>query len=239
RKFKPGDTIRVKVTLKPYRKDQIEEILTLQVPTDIATGQTSLEIRGGGRLPSIFQISPEAQGFPPGFSPAAPQQGPPEPPDSLEDLLEVFSETERMNDLVLELYRPGGQGPEGMGPSPSQTGGNVLDGEEVSEDDDSTPEQRDAASVRNLDEDSEEDHEEEPIKTTLTTDRVIFGTVTLPVEIVSEDSEETGAQEGEQASEDEGSEKDREEDAEADREERGSDRDRRKRGYRQDHGFRG
>lgn len=171
-KVRPGQQVTVEVHLKPYREAERRERLTLTIPKDLPVGQTTIEVRGGGRLPSIFQLATDGQGMP-AFMGNRAQSTPPKPPESLQDLINEFLKGDMMNELVIELYRPGG-------------GGQSLLGEEPS----STPKSKKAtpAGVRDVDADSPDQPDEEPIKTVQKTDRVIFGSVMLPVEIVGLES---------------------------------------------------
>ena len=172
-KFEPGDTIEVEVTLKPYREDEDTMTLKLRIPDDMSPGQTTLEIRGGGRLPSIFQFASGNQ-FPAGFqSSGAPSGFGTEPPQDLQSLLDLFLEQERMNELVIELYR-----------IPATTGTNGSG--EASEAD---AEAR-ASGVRDVDAEDDGSPDEEPVKTVEELDDVIYGSVMLPVEIIDPDAEE-------------------------------------------------
>lgn len=180
KRFKPGDSITVEVHLKPYRQPERRERLTVTIPADMPTGQTTLEIRGGGRLPSIFQLSAEAQGLPPGFMPQRAGPVTRRPPETLQDLIDVFLRSEKMNDLVVELYRPNnGSNASGTGNRNSsrsgRSGGNAADSGDGS------------SGISNSEPDAADAAQPEPIKTTLQTDRVIFGSVSLPVEIYIEE----------------------------------------------------
>lgn len=54
KEFMPGEIVRVKVTLQPYRSDSIDQELTIRIPRDFPEGQTTLIVQGGGGLVSIY-----------------------------------------------------------------------------------------------------------------------------------------------------------------------------------------
>jgi hypothetical protein len=54
REFTPGEIVRVKVTLQPYRQPAFEQELMIRIPRDFPEGQTSLIVQGGGGLVSYF-----------------------------------------------------------------------------------------------------------------------------------------------------------------------------------------
>jgi len=179
-RVRPGQAVTVEVHLKPYREAERLERLTIRIPDDMPLGVTSLEVRGGGRLPSIFQMSAQGQAMP-NFMPQTMGPVAPKPPESLDDLVKEFLKGEKMNELVIELYRPiAGGGPQS------------LLGDESLQDDDA---QRIMAGVSNPDAKSPGDDELEPIKTIEQTDRVIFGSVLLSVEVVGEDADEDDPEE--------------------------------------------
>ncbi len=54
KEFMPGEIVRVKVTLQPYRSDALTQELTIRIPRDFPEGQTTLIVQGGGGLVSIY-----------------------------------------------------------------------------------------------------------------------------------------------------------------------------------------
>jgi hypothetical protein len=50
----PGDTLRVKVKLQPFREKAIEQYIYFTLPEDFPEGPTSLVVHGGGSLLSIY-----------------------------------------------------------------------------------------------------------------------------------------------------------------------------------------
>lgn len=61
-KVKPGETVNLKLKLKPYRKAEEELIVPYKVPKYQPPGPLTLEVRGGG-LVSIAQIALQQQGI--------------------------------------------------------------------------------------------------------------------------------------------------------------------------------
>jgi hypothetical protein len=55
--FKPGDTIRVKVRLQPYRTDAVWREFSVKVPDDFPAGNTMVVVHGGGDLISPSELS--------------------------------------------------------------------------------------------------------------------------------------------------------------------------------------
>lgn len=155
KKFAPGDTIKVKAMIKPYREEIYEEYLEIRIPDDIKTGMTQLEIRGGGGFGNRFMGGPSA--FMAMMGTMMPIQMAPggqaeEPPKTLDEVIEHFMERDNNNELIIELIRP----PE-------------TDPKKAKENKDNKP---------------------EPIKSVEATNKVIYGTFHLPLEIKKPDGEE-------------------------------------------------
>ena len=55
--FKPGDTIRVKVRLQPYRTEAVWREFSVKVPDDFPAGNTMVVVHGGGDLISPSELS--------------------------------------------------------------------------------------------------------------------------------------------------------------------------------------
>lgn len=168
-KVHPGESLTIEVHLKPYREAERRERLTISIPRDMPMGQTTIEVRGGGRLPSIFQLAAQGQGIP-NFMPQTMGPVAPKPPETLQDLVDEFLKGEKMNELVVELYRPiAGTGPTSLLGEDSGASGEAMQ-----------------AGVTNPDADSPNASEQEPIKEIQQTDRVIFGSIILAIEVVGE-----------------------------------------------------
>lgn len=156
KKFSPGDTIKVKAMIKPFREEIYEEYLEIRIPDDIKTGMTQLEIRGGGGFgnrfmgggPSAFMEMIGAM-MPIQIAPGGYAE---EPPKTLDEVIERFMDRDNNNELIIELIRP----PE-------------TDPKKAKENKDNKP---------------------EPIKSVNATNKVIYGTFSLPLEIKKPGGEE-------------------------------------------------
>jgi len=50
--IKPGDYLKAKIKIKPFRGDLFEKVLTIQIPSDSSPGEALLIVKGGGDLDS-------------------------------------------------------------------------------------------------------------------------------------------------------------------------------------------
>ncbi|MEA2087166.1 MAG: SpoIVB peptidase S55 domain-containing protein [Candidatus Caldatribacteriota bacterium] len=48
--IKPGDYLKAKIKIRPFRGELIEKMLTIQIPSDIPPGEALLMVNGGGEL---------------------------------------------------------------------------------------------------------------------------------------------------------------------------------------------
>jgi hypothetical protein len=48
--IKPGDYLKAKIKIRPFRGELIEKMLTIQVPSDTPPGEALLMVKGGGEL---------------------------------------------------------------------------------------------------------------------------------------------------------------------------------------------
>lgn len=156
--FKPGEMVKVKVVIKPYRKESFEEYLEIRIPDDITTGMTQLEIRGGGGFGNRFMGGGAPSNFGAMMGALMPMQMMPggyseKPPKTLDEVIERFLERDNNNDLIIELIRP--------------------------------PE-TDPKKAKEME---KEDEKPEPIKSIKTTDKVIYGSFNLPLEIKKADDD--------------------------------------------------
>ncbi len=88
----PGSTLRVGVTLRPFRGSPKTQEVELNVPADFPPGPALLVVRAGGALPSTSPLSPvlsqtQSQGA----------------PQTLGDAVTAFERGERNTDVVIEL----------------------------------------------------------------------------------------------------------------------------------------
>jgi hypothetical protein len=109
KKFKPGDTIKVKVTIKPYREEPYEEILQIAIPVDINPGVTQLEVRGGGGFSNRFmQGQALLSGLPMGLNIIPMMSGVQmeKPPKTLDEVIDEFLKRDHNNELIIQLHYP-------------------------------------------------------------------------------------------------------------------------------------
>jgi uncharacterized ubiquitin-like protein YukD len=50
--IKPGDYLKAKIKIKPFRGELFEKVLTIQIPSDSSPGEALLIVKGGGDLDS-------------------------------------------------------------------------------------------------------------------------------------------------------------------------------------------
>ena len=98
--FKPGDTIRVKVRLQPYRTDAQWRAFEIKVPEDFPAGTTSLVVHGGGDLISYSELGGKGSSLF-GMGPIIDVQE-----RDLDTILDQILSWPRNNELVLTLQRP-------------------------------------------------------------------------------------------------------------------------------------
>jgi hypothetical protein len=98
--FKPGDTIRVKVRLQPYRTDALWRAFEIKVPEDFPAGSTSLVVHGGGDLISYSELGGKGSSLF-GFGPIIDVQE-----RDLDTILDQILTWPKNNELVLTLQRP-------------------------------------------------------------------------------------------------------------------------------------
>lgn len=104
KKFKPGDTIRVKVRVQPYRKEALFKEVSITIPKDFPTGMTSIMVMGGGGLMSPFSdFGPKGAMLMPGLSPIGVL-----PPDTfdLDKIVAEFLKGGKNNELALVIKAP-------------------------------------------------------------------------------------------------------------------------------------
>jgi hypothetical protein len=98
--FKPGDTIKVKVRLQPYRTDAVWREFQVKVPDDFPSGSTVLVVHGGGDLISMSEFGGKGrQLF--GMGPMLSGEG-----RDLDSLLDQVENWPLNNELVVTLVRP-------------------------------------------------------------------------------------------------------------------------------------
>jgi hypothetical protein len=98
--YKPGDTVEVLVTLRPYRGDPVEQVITLQIPADFKAGQTMLEIYGGG---SYFMGTMYSGGDAAMMGGMTFNMGVIAPPDGLDEVIKQFLDRPQFNSVVVKL----------------------------------------------------------------------------------------------------------------------------------------
>jgi hypothetical protein len=98
--FKPGDTIKVKVRLQPYRTEAVWRQFEVKVPEDFPSGNTMVVVHGGGDLISMSEFGGKGrQLF--GMGPTLSGEG-----RDLDSLLDQVESWPLNNELVVTLVRP-------------------------------------------------------------------------------------------------------------------------------------
>lgn len=96
-RVRPGETVELEVTLRPYRQDPVKHRLALTVPRDAAPGIVTVEVRGGG-----WGLRPPTQEEDTILDDPEEMLG--ETVSDLGKLVEQFSQRERNNELIAEFY---------------------------------------------------------------------------------------------------------------------------------------
>jgi len=55
--IKPGDYLKAKIKIRPFREELIEKMLTIQIPSDTPPGEALLMVNGGGELDNQLEES--------------------------------------------------------------------------------------------------------------------------------------------------------------------------------------
>lgn len=90
---KPGDTIPISVTLKPFRGEEIKETIRFTVPTHQAPGPVAIVVRGGGSMPPLQKL----------LAQLGAQTVQANKPNNLDEYLREFIQRDRNNELVAEI----------------------------------------------------------------------------------------------------------------------------------------
>ena len=99
-KFAPGETIRVKVKLQPYRTDPVWREFSLTVPEDFPSGNTTLIVHGGGDLVSMAPLGGKGRSLF-GMGPIIDITK-----QDFDDILDQIMEWPTNNELLVTLVRP-------------------------------------------------------------------------------------------------------------------------------------
>lgn len=98
--YKPGEMIRVKVRLQPYRTEPVWREFSIQVPEDFPAGSSTLVIHGGGDLMSWSELGGKGRDLF-GFGPIIDTRD-----RDLDAILDQIVEAPHNNELLLTLTRP-------------------------------------------------------------------------------------------------------------------------------------
>lgn len=93
---KPGETVDVAVTLKPYRGQNFTKIIPFTIPKEQQPGNMTLEVRGGGMIP-LNQLLLKKQGID-----IDALRGDPNKNRPFGDVLRDFMQRNRNNEIVVE-----------------------------------------------------------------------------------------------------------------------------------------
>lgn len=98
--YAPGETIRVKVKLQPYRTDPVWREFKLTVPMDYPSGNTQLVVHGGGDLVSMAPLGGKGRSLF-GMGPVLDITK-----QDFDDILDQIMEWPTNNELLVTLVRP-------------------------------------------------------------------------------------------------------------------------------------
>ena len=98
--YNPGETIRVKVRLQPFRTDPVWREFSITVPEDFPSGSTMLYIHGGGDLMSWNELGGKGRSLW-GFGPIIDTRE-----FDLDSIISQIVEAPLNNELLLTLARP-------------------------------------------------------------------------------------------------------------------------------------
>jgi hypothetical protein len=98
--YQPGEMIRVKVRLQPYRTEPVWREFSIQVPEDFPAGSSTLVIHGGGDLMSWSELGGKGRDLF-GFGPIIDTRD-----RDLDAILDQIVEAPHNNELLLTLTRP-------------------------------------------------------------------------------------------------------------------------------------
>ncbi|MCH7472555.1 hypothetical protein IIA79_06350, partial [bacterium] len=98
--FAPGETIRVKVQLQPYRTDAVWREFSIEVPEDFPSGSTMIKVHGGGDLISFSELGGKGRNLF-GMGPYIDAEE-----HDLDSILEQIIEWPLNNELLVTLIRP-------------------------------------------------------------------------------------------------------------------------------------
>jgi len=99
----PGEPFEIKVRLRPYRSDPIEQSIRITLPEDFPTGMTTVQVMSGSGLMSMGS---EFFGKGEILFPTKMFSFLPPTPQSLDEILKVLERQQSNNELVIIIYRP-------------------------------------------------------------------------------------------------------------------------------------
>jgi len=88
--LQPGNLLKAKIKIRPFRGDLIEKMFTIQIPSDTPLGEGLLVVRGGGTLDGEQEEKLYVDGSMKSYK-------------SLEDILENISDRPRANQIIGEV----------------------------------------------------------------------------------------------------------------------------------------
>lgn len=103
---RPGDSVDVEVTLRPYRGPAETKVIRLDIPYDVHPGEVTVAARSGGfgyfRIPSDYV--PTGVDEPADLDDNGGDEGIPTSIQSLEGLIDIFMNREKNNEVVVEFF---------------------------------------------------------------------------------------------------------------------------------------
>ena len=108
RRVRPGETVDVVVTLRPFRERPFEVTVPLEIPPDVGRGPVTVSVRGGtfGGYAGMPEATDDLVGLPSDEGEGE-EAGPITlQAESLEKLIDEFEKEPRNNEVVVEFYPP-------------------------------------------------------------------------------------------------------------------------------------
>ncbi|ACL70521.1 SpoIVB peptidase S55 domain-containing protein [Halothermothrix orenii] len=173
KEVKPGDVLRLEVTLHPYRGQSFTRNISVKIPEDIQPGRTSIAIDGGFTRAQTYGPTPGGEQE----NEAELNQAQVNGYKDFKSMLEDFMKQPDNNELIIEGYPgyPVAQMPEDEKPESGE-------GKESGSPEEELPAQGDKG-------DKDEEESNQPsIKKTVKTDYVLEGSLTLDINIVDKNN---------------------------------------------------
>ena len=172
---KPGDTMQIKLTLLPYRGQQIEEVVEIEIPENFRQGRTRINILTGD---DYFEISTMELDYEEEDLTTAEFQGFTE----LEPIIDELLERPKNNEIIIEGFADRRH--------PKYHEPDYPEAEPEQDENEFSPEFSGEENEKNNNNNNEEKEEVTELKITRETDYVLEGNLNLQINIEEENTEE-------------------------------------------------